>query len=206
MKLYYAPQTCSMGIHLLMEEIGQPFERQALSFATQEQRSSGFLAVNRKGKVPTLVTDTDGVVTEFPAVALYLATRFPAACLLPPGDSLALVRAIELMDYAIATVHMRGFSRVFRPDAFSADGDPERVRRTGLGVIDEGLTLFDSELVGRDYLLGAFSIADASLFILEWWASKRLGKVLPENVAAHFVRMLGRPAVQRMLAAEGLAP
>lgn len=204
MKLYYAPQTCSMGIHLLLEETGHPFERQALSFARDEQRSPEFLAINPKGKVPTLVTDDQGVVTEFPAVALYVALHFPEAQLLPPGAA-AQVRALELMDYAIATVHMRGFSRVSRPDLFSEDGDAQRVRDKGLQIIREGFDWFASQIGDRPCLMGPFSIADAALFILEWWAVRRLGIGIPAPLAAHLDRMLARPAVQRMLVAEGLS-
>ena len=64
MKLYHAPGACSLGIHVLLEEIGQPFELARLNLAEGEQRRPDFTAVNRKGKVPTLVRN-DG--TDWPA-------------------------------------------------------------------------------------------------------------------------------------------
>ena len=69
MKLYYSPGACSLGIHLLLEEIGKPYELARLNLAEGEQRKPGFAAVNRKGKVPTLVRDDGTVLTEFPAIA-----------------------------------------------------------------------------------------------------------------------------------------
>ena len=69
MKLYYAPGACSIGIHVLLEEIGRPYELQRLSFPDGEQHQPAFQAVNRKGKVPTLVRDDGTVLTEFPAIA-----------------------------------------------------------------------------------------------------------------------------------------
>ncbi|MDN8617495.1 glutathione S-transferase family protein [Variovorax ginsengisoli] len=203
MKFYYAPGACSMGIHLLLEEAGCSFEAIRLSFAKEEQRSDGFLAVNPKGKVPVLDAGQDGVITEFPAIAFYVASLDPASRLLP-GDTMAQVRALELIDHAIATVHMRGFTRLSRPEVFSSDGDPEKVRAAGRTIVGDGLAWMDARLGDAPYALGAFSIADAALFILEWWA-RRSGLPLPERLSAHLDRMLDRPAVQRMLATEGLA-
>src|SRR3954453_19881601 len=65
MKLYYSPGACSLGIHVLMEEIGQPYELQRLNFPEGDQHKPEFQAVNRKGKVPTLVRDDGAVLTEF---------------------------------------------------------------------------------------------------------------------------------------------
>ncbi|MDM0078535.1 glutathione S-transferase N-terminal domain-containing protein [Variovorax sp. J2P1-59] len=204
MKLYYAPGACSMGVHLLLEEAGCSFEAIRLSFAKGDQRSDGFRAVNPKGKVPVLDAGKDGVITEFPAIAFYVATLDPASRLLP-GDRMSQVRALELIDYAIATVHMRGFTRLSKPEIFSPDGDPEMVKLDGRTIVLEGLTWMDARLGDAPYVLGEFSIADAALFILEWWA-RRIGLTLPERLSAHLDRMLRRPAVQRMLATEGLAP
>lgn len=203
MKLYWARQACSMAIHLLLEETGAPFGQQAISFASEEQKSPAFLAVNPKAKVPTLVLDDGAVLTELPAIAFYVASRFPEAGLLP-REPLQQARALEWMDYAVATIHMRGFARIFKPENYSADGDRELVRQQGFQFVEDGFAIFAKALAGRDWLLGEFSIADASLFMLEWWYARRLERPLPAPLAAHFQRMLARPSVQRMLATEGL--
>jgi len=200
MKLYYAVGTCSMAIHILLEEIGEPYEKHCLRFATDDQKQPAYLAVNPKGKVPALQTDQHGVLTEMPAIAFYLAKMFPKAGLLPE-DTMAQVRALETMEYVAATVHMRGFSRLSRPANFSADGDPELVRREGLNVIETGLRILDAQLGKRDYFLGDYSIVDAVVYIVEHWAGVR-GVELPANLRAHHQRLLARPAVQRMLEAE----
>ena len=59
-------------------------------------------------------------------------------------------------------------------------------------------------MAGKEYVAGAFSIADAALFYVEFWASARLKMELPPNLKAHYQRMLARPAVQRVLKEEGL--
>jgi glutathione S-transferase len=118
MKLYYTPYTCSLGIHLLLEEIGKPFTLEKVDFATNAQYSPAYVALNPKSKVPLLQRDDGSLLTEFPAIAFYLARANPEARLLPPGIE-GEARALEILDYLISTVQMRGFARIFRPGNFS---------------------------------------------------------------------------------------
>lgn len=204
MKLYYADGTCAMGIHLLLEEIGEPYEKVRLSFAENEHKQPAYLSINPKAKVPALATHEHGVITELPAIAFYLAKTYPQARLLP-DDVIGQVRAMELLEYVTATVHMRGWTRIVKPALFSADGDPERVRQEGMAIFTAGLDLLAKGLGDKPYALGDFSIADAGLFFLEQWAGRRR-IALPPALAAHYARMLERPAVRRMLEQEGLVP
>ncbi|WP_149536195.1 glutathione S-transferase family protein [Siccirubricoccus phaeus] len=205
MKLYYAPGACSVGIHVLLEEIGKPYEAEAVNLREGAQFKPDFTAINPKSKVPTLVKDDGAVITEFPAIATWLASSFPEAKLLPQGAD-KLAKALEYVDYAVATLHMQGFSRIFRPSNYAPnEADHEAVKAKGEEIFSKGLAIFDKALEGKDYLLGEFSFADAALFYVSFWWKGRLGKELPPNVAAHYARMLARPAVQRTLQAEGLA-
>ena len=120
MKLYYAPGACSLGIHVLLEEIGKPYEKTAISLQGGDQFKPEFTRVNPKSKVPTLVRDDGSVLTEFPAIAYWLARTNPDAGLLP-ADTEGQARALEALDYVVATMHMQGFSRIFRPGNFSPD-------------------------------------------------------------------------------------
>lgn len=200
MKLYYAVGTCAMAVHLLLEEIGQPFERHLLRFSSGDQKKPEYLATNPKGKVPALQTE-DGVITEMPVICQYLAHRFPQAGLLPDGF-MQQIRIKEMLDYIAATVHMRGFSRLANPAAFSPDGDPELVKRDGRKVIEDGLRIMEAALGNQPYAAGQqFSILDAGYFLIEWWSGRR-EIPLPPAMAAHYQRMMARPAVQRMMADE----
>lgn len=205
MKLLYSPGACSLGIHLLLEEIGKPYDAEQVNLREGAQFKPEFMSVNPKSKVPTLVRDDGSVLTEFPAIAYWLARTNPQAKLLP-DDADAQARALEAMDYVVATMHMQGFTRIFRPGNFAPNAaDEEAVKARGKEIFEKGLAVMDKALAGKEYLVGPFSIADAALFYVEFWGAARLKMELPPNCAAHYQRMLARPAVQRMMQQEGLA-
>lgn len=204
MKLYYAPGACSIGIHIILEEIGEPYEVSPVKLMEGEQYKPDFTAINPKSKVPTLMRDDGSVLTEFPAIATWLA-RGNADKALLPTDRDGEAAAMEAMDYTVATIHMQGFGRMFRPTNFGPnEADTEAVKAKGREMIEKGYALLDKKLAGRDYVAGAFSVADAALFYVELWGAERVKIELPPNVAAHYARMRARPAVKAVLAAEGL--
>jgi glutathione S-transferase len=204
MKLFYAPGACSIGIHILLEEIGKPYETATVNLREGEQYKPPFTTVNPKSKVPTLTRDDGSVLTEFPAIAYWLARTNPFANLLP-DDIDQQAQALELLDYAVATIHMQGFGRQFRAANFTPSAaDEEAVKAKGKEIAEKGFALIDKALAGKEYAVGKFSIADAAIFYVEYW-SKRVGITLPSNCAAHFDRMMARPSVQSVMKQEGLA-
>jgi glutathione S-transferase len=204
MKLYYSPGACSLGIHVLLEEIGKPYEVELINVREGMQFQPYFTAVSPKSKVPALQRDDGSVLTEYGAIATWLARTNPDAHLLP-ADPDSEARAVEALDYLVATVHMQGFTRIARPGNFAPnEADKEAVQTRGREIYAKGLGIIDAALEGREWLAGAYSLADSALFYVCNWAP-RAGIELPHNVAAHFARMKQRPAVQRALAAEGLS-
>jgi len=205
MKLYYAPGACSIGIHVLLEEIGKPYRAEAVNLRDGAQYKPPFTAINPKSKVPTLERDDGSILTEFPVIARWLAGQNPQANLIPK-DIEADTRAMEAMEYVVGVIHSQGFTRIFRAGNFTpTESDQEAVKARGREVAEKGFELMDKALEGKNYLAGnEFSIADAALFYVEFWGGKRVGMKLPKNCAAHLDRMLARPAVQRMMQQEGL--
>ena|SRR5579872_3035040 len=205
MKLYYAPGACSFGIHVLLEEIGKPYQIEAVDFRDGAQYKPPYTSVNPKSKVPTLERDDGSILTEFPVIATYLARQNPQAGLIP-SDPETEIRALEAMEYCVGTIHSQGFTRLFRTERFAPSaGDHDKVKAQGREQIDKGFGVVDKALAGKQYLGGdKLSIADAALFYVEYWAAKRAGVPLPSNCAAHFARMMARPAVQRALRQEGM--
>ncbi len=70
------PGACSVGIHVLLEEIGAPYEAVLFNLREGAQFKPEFTGVNPKSKVPTLERDDGSVLTEYPAIAFWLASRF----------------------------------------------------------------------------------------------------------------------------------
>ncbi len=105
------------------------------------------------------------------------------------------------MEYVVGTIHSQGFTRLFRTERFAPSAsDHDQVKAQGREAIDKGFAVVDKALEGKDYLGGKeLSAADAALFYVEYWGAKRVGMQLPKNCAAHFERMMARPAVQRAL-------
>jgi len=202
MKLFYAPGVCSIGIHVLLEEIGKPYQLELVNLREGAQNKLPFTAVTPKGRVPALERDDGSVLTEFPVIARWLGKQ---ANLLPKDDE-ADTRAMEAMEYAVGTMHGQGFARLFRTERFApSPSDHEAVKAAGREVVEKGFAVLDKALAGKNYVAGnEFSPADTALFYVEFWAAKRLNMKLPANVAAHYDRMMSRPSVQRVMQQEGL--
>src|SRR5580704_18889580 len=105
MKLYYATGTCALASHIALEEAGADYSTVKISFATQEQRSPEYLAINPKGRVPSLVTDR-GILTETPAMLAYIAQSFPKAKLAPIDDPFGFAEVQAFNSYLCSTVHV----------------------------------------------------------------------------------------------------
>ncbi len=200
--LCYAKMTCSIGIHVLLEEVGQPYDLRVVNFANKEQKTPAYLAMNPKGKVPALIRDDETVLTEFAAIATWLAMTNPDKKLLPT-DPEGIARTLEAMDFVVGTIHMLSWRMFRRPDAYSDNVDEHaQIKARGKAAVMAGLDVVDQSLEGKDWLVDDFSIADAALYYVEHWAGAFAGWTLPHNVAAHFERMKKRPSVQANIALE----
>ena len=208
--LYWAPHTCAIGIHILLEEIGAPYRAEKLEKSALAEPE--FLRINPKGKVPTLRRGDGTVLTEFGVIAYWLASTHPEAGLLP-ADKEDETRGAEMMEYAIGTVHAQGFARMFMPQRFEpkdllhkAGLGAASVKREGHEMAEEAFAILERALGGRPYAGGAnFGIFDAALFYCERWAAE-VDLVLPPGIASHFERVRARPAVRRVLDVWGEAP
>jgi glutathione S-transferase len=202
MKFYMTPGSCSTGIHILLEELELTFEVYLVNLMAGDQLKPENLAVNPKATIPTLVRDDGASITEFQAIAWWLARRYPQAKLLPEEID-GEVRVIETLNYVVGTLHGQGYTRIFTTDNYSDNkAEHEAIQAKGREIVARGFAVMNEVLVGKEYVVGNFSIADAALFYVEFWADK-IKLALPPNCQAHYRRMLQRPAVRRVLMEEG---
>jgi glutathione S-transferase len=103
------------------------------------------------------------------------------------------------MGYVVGTIHSQGYTRIFTTANYSANKtDHAEIQARGREIVEQGFALMNGVLAGKDYVVGNFSIADAALFYVEFWADK-INLVLPPNCQAHYKRMLQRPVVRQVL-------
>lgn len=204
MKFYMTQGSCSTGIHILLEECERVFEAYPVNLMAGDQHKADYLAINPKGTIPTLVRPDGTALTEFQSIAWWLAKSHPKRKLLPETleDE---VRVLEMMNYAVNTIHGQGFTRIFTTEKYTPNAaDYEAVKARGQEIVTQAFAIVNDLLAGRNYVVEHFTIADAALFYVEFWANY-LKMPLPENCQAHYQRLLTRPAVKQVLMEEGYA-
>jgi glutathione S-transferase len=206
MKLHYSPGACSVGIHVVLEEIGKPYELAPVALKDGAQNKPEYMAINPKSKVPALQRDDGSVLTEWPVIATWLAKANPQGKLMPT-DPEGEIRCLEMMDYVCGTIHPQGFTRQFRAANFTpTEADLPKVVEQGKALAAKYFDTLEKTWKGGTWVLpSGYSVADAALFFVEYWATRRSGMTLPPKLDAHLRAMLARPAVQRTLQQEGLA-
>ena len=105
LKLFYAPHTCALASHIALEEAGAGYEAVRVDFKKNAQRAPEYLAVNPKGRVPSLATDL-GILTETPAILAFIAQSYTKARLAPPDDWFAFAQVQAFNSYLCSTVHV----------------------------------------------------------------------------------------------------
>lgn len=217
-RLFYSNGACSMAPHIVLEEIGAPFElelvssrsvREGAMTATEEWR-----AVNPKGRIPALLSvagrigGAPGLLTEAPAIMIYLASRHPETGLLP-ADPAGLARCVEWMNWLSGNVHAMSYGQIWRAQRFSADEEGlEAVREQGRRNLLEQYAYIEQLLGdGRQWAIQeGYSIVDPYLLVFFRWG-QRIGLPMRADYpawAAVIDRLLARPAVARVLAKEGV--
>ena len=200
--LYYAPGACSMAPHIVLEEIGVPFEAKPVAMLKGEHLQAAFQTINPRGKVPVLVVDGQSL-TENIAILTYLAERHPEAHLLP-SDPWSRAQVLSTLAWIASSVHT-SFGPLFMAQRFVQD-EPgrEQLVASMRRAIDGYFSEIDQMLAGKEWAFGTYSIVDPYLFVYFSWAKNffRLDVSRFPHYEAHAQRLLARPAVQRALARE----
>lgn len=199
MTFFHSPGSCSTGILMVLHEVGADFDTRVVDLRERQQLSPGYLAVNPKGKVPALTVSEGETLTEFQAIAYWLATSFPKAGLWPE-TSIAQAKTLAALDFIVGSVHMRGFTFVKVPQKFADDPAAQQVlREHGRQEVAKGFRILSEMLGNQEYLCGRFGIADAALFyVLDWGVAG--GFELPENLSNCLARLRSRDSAKRATA------
>jgi glutathione S-transferase len=202
-KLYYAAHTCSLASHIALEDAGAEYSIQRISFAAEEQRSAEYLAINPKARVPALVTD-QGILTETPAMLVFIAQSFPQAKLASLDDAFFFAEVQAFNSYLCSTLHvahahrMRGTRWADEASAIAA------MQRKVPDSVAACYRLIEDRMLRGPWVMGErYTICDPYLFtIAQWLEDDGVDPSKFPKVIGHRQRMSERAAVKRAIAAE----
>ena len=197
--LYYSRASCAYAPHILLHDAGADFNTVEIDFAKGEQLAPEFLAINPKGRVPALITP-DGILTENPAILLYIAQTHPDSHL-APTDPFALAQAQSFNMFLASTVHVahahkhRGSRWVDDPAAHAA----MTAKVTSNMAMYAGM--IEDHYFAGPYVLGEqYSMCDPYLALITRWLGAD-GVALADfpQLQAHDALMRTRPSMQAVL-------
>ncbi len=201
MKLYFAPGACSLSPHIVLRELGLPFDLIKVDLGAKKTvDGEDYKTINPKGYVPALLTDDGNVLTEGPALVQYLADRKPEAGLAPANGSFARYQLQEWLNFISTEVH-KSFSPLF--DAAM----PDVAKQIYMDKLKQRFAELDVVLEKQDFLIGQqFSVADAYLYtVLRWTPHFKIDLNQWPALARFFARVDARPAVKAAVDAEAAA-
>jgi glutathione S-transferase len=201
MKLYFAPNACSLSPHIILRELGLPFELVRVNNKTkQTSEGRNFMEINPKGYVAALALDNGELLTEGPAILQYLADLKPEAHLAPPNGSWERVRLQECLNFITSEIHA-GCSPLFSTDI------PDEVKTLLKEKLYKRLDSINILLSQKNYLMGSFSVADAYLYpVLSWLPHFSIDIKRWPSLDDFMARINTRETVQAALAAEAATP
>lgn len=187
--LYTNPQSRGRIARWMLEEVGAPYETEAVDYGTT-MKGEDYLTINPMGKVPAIV-HKGRVVTECAAICAYLAEAFPEAGLAPTDAERAdyyrwLFFAVGPVEQAV-TNHAAQFVP-----------KPEQGRMFGYGNYDLTVDVLEAAVSAHPYIAGdRFTAADVYVGAAVGWGT--MFGTLPKRTAFtdYFARLSGRDAFQR---------
>jgi glutathione S-transferase len=202
-KLYFAPGTCALASHIALQEAGAAYTTERVDFKSNQQNSPEYLAINPKGRVPTLVTDR-GILTETPAMLAFIAQSFPQARLAPLDDAFAFAQVQAFNSYLCATVHVAHAHKLRGARWATEDFSFVDMKRKVPQTVGACFALIERDMLKGPWVMGEqYTICDPYLYTLAGWLEgDSVDLAALPKVADHRKRMSERPAVQKVLAEE----
>lgn len=201
MKLYYAPNTCSLSPQIVAAEAGISLDLEKVDLGTHRtETGADYRAVSPLGYVPALVLDEGQVLTEGAAIVQYLADRAPDSRLAPPPATLERVRLQEWLSFIGTELH-----KTFSPWLFNSRVG-EAAQAYAKARIADRFAFIERRLANSPYLMGdTFTAADAYCFTIVGWSKfARIDLAPYPNLQRYIDRIAARPKVREAMRAQGM--
>jgi len=210
--LHYHPGNASFAPHVLLHELGVPFELALVDRANQAHKSPAYLALNPNGQIPVL-QDGELVLYETAAICLHLVDTHPQAGLAPALGTAERAHFYKWLVWETNTLQTT-LMHYFYGERLVDEGDTAaaaQIKAHAHAQVVRHLAQLDAHFAshGGPWMLGdRYSALDPYTWMLCRWT--RSFPVQPArsfpHLAPFLARMLERPAMQRAIATEGLAP
>jgi glutathione S-transferase len=215
--LHYYPSTAGMVPHILLEELGVPYQRVLVDRAVNAHKAPTYLRLNPNGLIPVLTQDDAGgaklVLYETAAIVLHLCDTHPDAALAPPMGTMDRAHFYKWLMWLTNTLQAT-LIVYFYPERWVTAGNAAgaaEVKAAAETKIAGLLDQLDAELArhGQVWFMGAaLHGAGPYVFTLCRWTrnfASAPARGRP-HLGPYLQRMLARPAVQRVMVAEQLQP
>lgn len=201
LKFHSFPGTIGLACQVALEDAEAPYELVPVNLRQNEQRGPDYLALNPKSRVPVLETER-GVLSEAPAILLYIAQAFPAAKLAPLDDPWAMAQVQSFNTYLCATVHVAAAHGIRGYRWADDQAAIAEMKRKAPEVVTGCFRLIEDTIFQGPFVMGgAYTICDPYLFTLSGWLERDgIDRAQFPKVSAHFERMAARANVRKVLA------
>ena len=191
--LLYAPGTCSMAVHVALEEAKADYE---LKKVTIHPKAPELLEVNPRGAVPVLLDD-GFVIREGAAILVYMLEKEKSDLL--PASGKERAAALEWLMFANSTLHP-AYGKVF---AAKGAGKLDEAKAEMTGRIQAYWDEVEQHLNQHAFIAGdRMTAADILLTVIANWTPGLLDIAFGPKTKALFRTVTARPAFQKALATE----
>ncbi|WP_426730839.1 glutathione binding-like protein [Myxococcus faecalis] len=197
MQLYFLPMSCSLATRISLYEAGAdvrfiPVDRKT----KQTAEGQDYREVHPLALVPALRKEDGALLFESAAILQYIAHRWPEAKL-APVDPQGREQLQRWLSFIATELHKTVFAPVFDLNS------PNAVKEYALAKAPARLDVVEHHLTGREFLLDAFSVADAYLFVvLNWCGATPLDLKKWPALSAYVARLRERPNLARAVKEE----
>lgn len=198
MKLFYSPNACSLAPHIVLRELGLPFNLIKVDLQQHlTELGEDFYRLNKKCQVPVLQLEDGSFLTEGAVISQFLVDQFERKDLLPEINTPERYQTLSWMNFIASEIH-----KAYSP--FFHESYGEESKTVFSTILNKHYAWVDQQLDGQNYLSGSnFTIADIYLFVVTRWADfigLDLGHFI--HLTAFMQRISHRQTVQDAIAAE----
>ena len=207
MKLYYSAGSCSTSCHITLEESGLKYEAIEIDHDKPSDPNIALVErLNPLGTLPILITDDGKQLDQNLAIHAYIAEKAPNSGLLPAAGTFERAQTLNWLSFICSDLH-KSIGGLFGTTYVSEDKAVQAAyRQYMLGNSNQYLSYLDKHLAGKDYVMGkTFTAPDSYAYVVLGWTKWLEIPLTPyKNIEAYMARVTARPAVARVLKAEGL--